>query len=271
MIAPFRVLAGKAIEAVTSIRRVPIDRCYHYRGFRYGGHGNNPYEDFILGLASGRDLAALRGEFAWRALNCRPRSMGAALQIEIGDWPLWEYPWSSRPALSRYEKYSLCDNPDVMCHFPSVGVLASQINREFGWLEGAWQSISTVGYQPRRFGYVRCIELETQAQSSYLVLDGNHRVSSMHAASVRSVEVELLYFRRVRRSRAAAWPRVRDGSMELGHAQRVFDRYFADQNPPLVPENPATLHMDEPALWPIIGQDRISGRVTDQTDTEARL
>ena len=243
------------MDRVASRRQVPLDRCYHYRGYRYGGFGNNPYEDFILGLAGGGQAEILRREFAWRVLNCRARSMGEALQIDIIDWPLWEYPWARRPASSRREFDEPRDNPDVMCHFSAPGVLASHINREFGWLEGAWRNISGQGYRPRQYGFVRCVELDAGEASSYLVVDGNHRLSALHALGETSLEVELLRFRKVRRDRAEAWPRVRDGSIGLGHALRVFDRYFAQRNPPLVARHPAALIADAAPLWSAPGAD----------------
>ena len=175
--------------------------------------------------------------------------MGAALQLAIKDWPLWEYPWARRPAQPGHQYKEVADNPDVMCHFPTNGVLASQINREFKWLEGAWKNISTNGYQPLRFDFVSCIELSADNGSSYLVLDGNHRISAMHALGLETVEVKLLPLRRVRRADATTWPRVRDGSMGLGDALRIFDRYFATRNPPLKAENPAALEVDERAEW----------------------
>ena len=251
MKAALRALVGRAVDAIVSTRVVPIQHCYHYRAFRYGGFGRNPYEDYIVGLARGRDLPALRAEFAALVLAFRPGSLGAALQIDIPQWPMWEYPWARRPAESLYEIAEQANNPDVMCFSSPGGVLASQINREFGWLEGAWNTISTMGYQPRRFGHIRCIELAAPAQSSYLVLDGNHRLSALHAMGFTEVEVELVRLRRVRRRAVANWPRVRDGSLSVDMALRVFDRYFATQNPVLPNEAPAPLIADEPALWPL--------------------
>jgi hypothetical protein len=36
-----RSFLRKARQAAALRRTVPVDRCYHYRGFRYGGFGNN--------------------------------------------------------------------------------------------------------------------------------------------------------------------------------------------------------------------------------------
>lgn len=244
-------LAGRVLDSVATVREVSIAQCCHYRGYRYGGFGHNPYEDYILGLARQQPLAALRKHFAEGVLEFRARTMAEALQVEIpASWPLWQYPWTRRPAGSDDTPLSAQANPDIMCHFSPEGVLASHVNREFGWLEAAWESIRRDGYQPERYGYLRCVEFSAGAQSRYLVIDGNHRISAMHAAGLATVRVQVLHLRRVRRERAHAWPRVRDGSLDVESALRVFDRYFAPGNPAPVARHPAQLLRDEAPAWP---------------------
>jgi hypothetical protein len=244
-------LAGRLLDSVATVRHVPIEHCYHYRGYRYGGFGDNAYEDYVLGLARKDAVPSLRQRFAWVVLNCRARTMAEALQIELPEgWPLWEYPWSRRPVGRGTAVPTPQENPDIMCHFSPGGVLASHVNREFGWLEAAWDSISRSGYQPTLYGYIRCMELSSPTQSRYIVLDGNHRISAMHAAGLRTAAVQVLRLRRVRRERASAWRRVRDGSLDAESALRIFDRYFAQRNPSPVPRHAARLLRDEPPLWP---------------------
>jgi hypothetical protein len=232
---------------------VRIDRCYHFRGFRYGGFGHHPYEDYVIGLAQGRPTRELRHQFAQRMLDCRPATLGQALQIDIDDRPLWFYPWQRRAGHAGGTVDEPADNPDIVTHHCAAGILASHINREFGWLEGAWQGLRQQGYQPRRFGYLRCLELEAPAGSSYVMLDGNHRLCALHALGVEEVEVRVPPLRKVRRMAAAQWPSVRDGSMSMADALAVFDRYFAAANPPLASLNPARLIVDEPPQWPFEG------------------
>lgn len=235
---------------LAATRRVAIDRCYHYRGFRYGGFGNNPYEDYIVGLARGDSVSRLRRTFADIILHCCPKDMSEALQLELGSMPLWHYPWHRRQPQRSISTATPHENPDVVCHYCDAGILASHINREFRWLHAAYENIRTKGYRPHEFGHIRCLELAAEAESSYLVLDGNHRLSALHALGKAEVTVKLLPLRRVRRQDASTWPMVRNGTVDLKTALRVFDRYFATSNPPLRRLRQATLIVDEPPLWP---------------------
>lgn len=248
-----RNIARAFLDALMVTRTIPVDRCYHFRGFRYGGFGNNPYEDYVVGVARGEDLNVLRSSFADVLINRRPSTMDEALQLDLGGWPLWHYPWA--PARPRTAIDHPADNPDVVCHYCAAGVLASHINREFGWLERALSSIRAEGYRPSRFGYIRCLELRSGDQSSYIVLDGNHRISALHALGRRVVEVKVSRFRQVRREDVHRWPRVRDGSMSPENALKIFDRYFAATNPPLPRTEPARLIADETPLWSIAAVD----------------
>jgi len=264
--AGLRDLARSVADRLTFTATVPIARCYHYRGFRYGGFGHNPYEDFIVGLARGDDVAGLRKTFADAMLSCRPRGFAAALQIDIADWPLWEYPWQAASVRPIGEVERLEENPDVVTHFCPRGVLASQINREFGWLENAWRNIRREGYRPREYGFVTCLKLVGPGAASYIVLDGNHRLAALHAVGARLVEVKVPWLRIVRRRRVRQWPRVRDGALGQEEALAIFDRYFWSSNPPLVPQNPAPMLIDEPPLWPGPGGEPIA---TAPQDTHA--
>jgi hypothetical protein len=246
-----RAWLRSTVDAIAPVRQIPIDRCYHFRGFRYGGFGNNPYEDYIVGLSRQEERASLRWVFAQRMLSCRPNRLGLALQIDIVDWPLWAYPWRRRKGRTGWEVADPKDNPDIVTYFCAAGVLASHINREFGWLDNAWNRIRDQGYRPREFGHVTCLELVGDSASSYIVLDGNHRLSALHATGAVDVEARVSPLRRVRRSAASRWPRVRDGSMSLADALVVFDRYFLERNLPMLALNPARLLLDQAPLWPV--------------------
>jgi hypothetical protein len=255
-----RSLYAAAVRGIEARSVVQLHRCYHYRGFRYGGYGNNPYEDYILGLARGEDVACLRQRFADQMLNTRAQFMGEALQIDIRPWPLWEYPWARRPRHPRPVHNHPREMVDIVCDYCEAGVLSSQINREFGWLDGAWRNISAAGYQPKRYTFIRCRELRAREVSSFIVLDGNHRLSALHALGATSVEVQVNPLRKVERSNVANWPRVRDGSLSAPEALRIFDRYFAADNPILRRTPVATLITDELPQWTVDARHHADSR-----------
>jgi len=247
-----RSVAKKVVSSVKSLRdrrtMVPIDRCYHFRGYRYGGFGFNPYEDYILGLAAGRELLDLRDTFAKAMLNNAPRSMGEALSLDMEEVPPWEFPWDPAPRAGRKPILDPAMNPDIVCHHCPTGVLASHVNREFAWLEASFDSIRSEGYKPESLGYIRCLSFVGDGLSSYLVLDGNHRISALHATGSTNVSVKVVP-RQIKRRHAARWPRVIDGTYSISTALRVFDRYFAHSNPPLACLNPTPLVIDEAPRW----------------------
>lgn len=250
MSAYIRSLILAILGKATTKRLVPIDRCYHYRGFRYGGFGNNLYEDYIVGLSRNIDVKLLRASFARAILDCRPTTFGEALGIELAGKPAWSFPWE--PA-RRAPKPIIdpADNPDIVCHTCTSGVLVSHINREFGWLEQAFTNIRSRGYLPNQYGYIRCVELVGHDLSSYLITDGNHRLSALHALGVREVFLECVQSSPVMRAEAARWPQVIQGTYTISMALSIFDRYFFPTNNPLKNMHPAKLIADESPLWPI--------------------
>lgn len=249
MKARFKATLGEVLQRTEAVVRVPVNACYHYRGARYGGFGQHPYEDYQLGLVRGDDRAALRRRFAEIVLTSRPRTMDEVLGLDLGGWPIWQYPWAAAPRHAAAPLTNPRDNPDVVCHWCEGGVLASHVNREFGWLDGALENLRTMGYLPDRFGHVRCLELLWGERSSYLVLDGNHRLGAWHALGHAEMEVKLARSPKVRRDDADRWPRVRDGSLDTTRALRIFDRYFEPANRALPALNPGRLVIDEPPLW----------------------
>ena len=249
MKALVKATLSEVLQRTEAVARVPVDACYHYRGARYGGFGNHPYEDYLCGLARGDERHALRQRIADLLLNSRPRTMDQALSLELGDWPIWQYPWVPAPRRPVSELTDPHANTDPMCHWCAGGVLASQVNREFGWLEGAFDNLQRLGYQPETYGFVRCLELRSTDRSAYIVLDGNHRLGAWFALGHSVMDVKLARSPKVRREDVERWPRVRDGSIGPDRALRIFDRYFERVNPPLRTMNPGCLIIDEPPAW----------------------
>jgi hypothetical protein len=247
---PFGKKLSDVLQTLAESKRsIPIDRCYHYRGFRYGGFGNNPYEDYVVGLIKGSDTGVLRNSFAASILTCRPTNMAEAIQVNAGDAALWDFPWSRRPPDGSQVISDPAENPDIVCHYCAKGVLASHINREIRWLERALSSIRSNGYTPSTRGFIRCQEFVHGDLSSYLVLDGNHRVGALHACGDREVTVKVMRRMRVCRVTAKKWPRVIAGAYNVAQALAVFDRYFSHVNPPLRPMHQANLIVDEKPFW----------------------
>jgi hypothetical protein len=244
-----KAAVGGVLQSTEAVARVPVNACYHYRGARYGGFGHHPYEDYQLGLVRGDDRAVLRRRFAEIVLTSRPRTMDEVLGLDLGGWPIWQYPWTPAPRHAAAPLTDPRDNPDVVCHWCEGGVLASHVNREFGWLETALQSLRTQGYLTEKYGHVRCLELRADDHSTYLVLDGNHRLGAWFALGHSHITVKLARQPKVRREEVERWPRVRDGSLDATRALRIFDRYTAASNPPLTPLNPGHLVADEPLQW----------------------
>jgi hypothetical protein len=246
----WKTLSAGLQRLAESTRCVPIDRCYHYRGFRYGGFGNNPYEDYVVGLAKGSSIDGLRNLFAASILACRPTKMAEAIEVNAGDAALWDFPWARRPPDGSQLILDPAENPDIVCQYCAKGVLASHINREIRWLERALSSIRSSGYTPSTRGYIRCQEFVHGELSSYLVLDGNHRIGALHACGTREVSVKVIRTI-VCRVDAKKWPRVIAGAYNVDQALAVFDRYFSLVNPPLRPMHQANLIVDEKPLWRI--------------------
>ena len=230
-----------------NIRIIRIDSCVHLRGFRYGGFGNNIYEDYISGLASYADVNYLKEQFIDRIAGCRNRHFAEALGIQLEKkYPAWVFPWDFQSAFCSYKKFWTPEgNPDIVCHYSPSGMLASHLNREFFWLHRAKNSIIS-GYQPETFGYVRVIQLTMKGIFRYIVVDGNHRIASLHALGHQNVEVEIITPRLGSLSCARLWPGVVLGLYSLRDAQSIFKRYFFDENLNLPVRRLRRIIYDEP-------------------------
>ena len=214
------------------IKNVALSDCVHFRGFRYGGFGNNIYEDYILGLRDGIELRKLRMLLINRVLGLKANTWEAALGIKLnGNHRSWSFPWGFYSVPVDFEP-TASNNPDVICHFSSEGVLASHLNREFFWLERAFQSMQ-IGYMPDRYGYIQLLTLQKKGQRRFIVLDGNHRISAMHALGITHFDAQCKWVG-LRDSRyARIWPSVLIGHISLGDALNIFNRYFVNTNLPL--------------------------------------
>lgn len=217
------------ITSGLSWRLVRIADCVHYCGFRYGRGEFNPYENYVVGLASHSTRDSLRAAFIEFLRYYRPRDLGEALGTRTErPIPLWLLPWKSWRKLARPGAWS--ESPeaivDIMTHFSPKGIPLWQIEREYFWLEQAWETISTKGYQPERYSYINVFELHGPTESRFLVLDGNHRLSALAALGEREVIVRQLPWSRAHRACARYWPLVLSGHITLEDALRIFDAYF---------------------------------------------
>lgn len=221
---------------LNKLESVSIDRCLHFRGFRYGGFSNNPYEDYILGLhiaSSGEGKGKkIRSNFIDAVLNSRVTSFSSALNISLErEYAPWIYPWAIRAAFNISSGVLMPQsNPDIISHYSPGGVLASHINREFLWLEQAYDAVSKSGYLPKKFGYITLQPLKMGNEFRYIVLDGNHRLASLHALGISEVEAIVKPIKLCSLSRIKLWPGVVSGRFTLSDAERIFLRYFEVKN-----------------------------------------
>ncbi|QSA99629.1 hypothetical protein JWZ98_13115 [Methylomonas sp. EFPC1] len=229
---------------------IQIEDCVHYRGFRYGGFGSNIYEDYIISLLAGEDISTIKKEFVFRVLLYNGSDFGSALGLTLDRvYRPWLFPWLFAPYYIShnyyFDLYNAYDNPDIICHFSFDGVLASHINREFVFLERALEKISE-GYQPDAYGYVTVAKMMLGSQVRYLVLDGNHRISALHALGYKTVRARVLGAWLARRSLMYIWPGVITNYFAIEDALKIFDRYFYENNIPF-PERPfRNIIFDEP-------------------------
>lgn len=221
-------------RAGTVKAEVAISECVHYCAFRYGHDEYHPYQTYIRRLHRGDPIEAIRREFIDFLLHFRPRHMGAALGVDLSRaYPLWAYPWSRPWTLLRTRRGAgwhprARDVPDVITHFSDAGISTARIEMEYGWLHGAYDALTREGYRPDRYGCPRVQVLEgEQGRRAYLVLDGNHRISTLVALGHRSLEVEHDPRESLRIRDLDRWWGVRLRKYSREDARRVFGAYFA--------------------------------------------
>ncbi|MER2513611.1 MAG: hypothetical protein ABTQ25_14530 [Nitrosomonas ureae] len=226
------------------IREIAISDCVHYCGFRYGRNEFNPYENYITGLSKGYLLHELQERFIDFIRHYRPQDLGAALGVTTSrSIPLWLLPWKSWRKLLRPNGWqeSPADVIDILTHFSPQGVARHFIEREFVWLERAFKTIRDQGYLPEQYGYIEVFELRGQIESRFLVIDGNHRLSALHALGVVRVRARQSLLFRACRNRARFWPLVLSGHVPHGDALAIFDSYFQGNQRPHRSSVPALL------------------------------
>ena len=212
------------------IIEVPINQCVHFCAFRYGMNEYNPYETYIIDLYQGTPIHTARQRFIHFLQYYRPTHMGEALGIDLQKkYPLWTYPWDRIRKSNFIEGKGWYDNPnnlpDILTHFSKAGILSFRIDEEFMWLERALFTVRTNSYQPKKYGYVLATLLIKQnGQSSYLLLDGNHRVSAMSALGQKSVMLQRR--NNIQEKDSHQWPGVQKNIYSHADALLIFDAYF---------------------------------------------
>jgi hypothetical protein len=230
---PLRVLRN---WLTTRTVKAPIAQCVHYCGFRYGHNEYNPYESYIIDVSRGVPSDVARSRFIEFLRHYRPRHFGEALGL--GDmlsrkYPLWIFPWLKMDPESFAGFHGWLTNPeecpDILTHFSEAGIAFHRITEEFFWLERALQSIAKKGYQPLRHrSFVRSLTLRrSDGTESYLLIDGNHRVSAMSALGCESVLIRQALEDRICETECDEWYGVRNGLFDREDALRIFRAYFA--------------------------------------------
>jgi hypothetical protein len=208
---------------------VPIKQCVHYCGFRYGLGDYNPYETYITGLHEKKGDVEINERFLQFLKYYRPTHFGEALGVLLSKvYPLWQYPWASKfdPSYNAFDmEPSLI--PDIITHFSKKGIPVKIIENEFAALKAAYHSIANEGYQPHKYGYAEVLCLKNGEKTSFILLDGNHRVGALSALGFKHVEA-LLYMRNViNRKDVKKWPGVKNGFYTEEDALKIFDVYFS--------------------------------------------
>lgn len=215
---------------------IPINRCVHFCGFRYGPGFFNPYENYLRNLVDGVEIRLAREQFIEFLRYYRPHHMAEALGIDLSkEYPLWIYPWRyfSRRQFSAQRAWFESPNrcPDILTHFSQAGILAFRIEEEFVWLERALYSISREGYQPVRYGYAKVAQLvRSNGEKVCLMLDGNHRLSALSALKHRTMIVQLGIGDIVKEENCEHWYGVKRGFYHVQDALKIFHAYFEGQH-----------------------------------------
>jgi hypothetical protein len=208
---------------------IPIDRCRHFNGYKYGSSAFNPYENYIVGMHRGLDREVLRDRFEDFLRYFRPRDLGQLLQVALSNQvPMWVYPWDANAPIRPNGGWvnDVDSVVDIITHFCEQGIQRSKIDGEYVWLERAYHTIATMGYEPRRFSYITVIELRDHDESVFIVKDGNHRLSSLVAFGHTHVLVASDENETVDVRRRASWPHVVSGLYSPTEAQTLFHAYF---------------------------------------------
>lgn len=223
------IRAGEESDNKPTYEEIDLRKCFHYLGCHYSARfGVNPYLDYVLDIAEGRDVA--RRNFLKTILSHRPRTLNEAYDLKLDvDYPLWHYPWQNDELKSGYGWLNDPDNcPDILTFYSEGGVLSHRVEQEFYWLERAFKTISIEGYRPDQFGYIKVIEFRcNELSSTYLVADGNHRIASMVAAGILVAKVEVIKIIDI--DDIFIWPGVASGVYTKNDSQKIYS-YMLNPN-----------------------------------------
>jgi hypothetical protein len=228
---------------------VSIDQCVHYCGFRYGSGHYNPYESYLIDLTNNVSVKVARKRFIEFLLYYRPKHMSEALGfIKLSkEYPLWLYPWQSfHPSIFKPKRCWLDkpeDIPDILTHFCEQGILSYRIDQEFLWGEQALYSIAKKGYIPEKYdSFITTLQLlKEDGTSTYILLDGNHRVSAMSALGYKRIQVRQSYKSIVLEKNLSKWGSVIKKIYEVDDALLIFNAYFSNNFNYQTTNYPATI------------------------------
>lgn len=212
-----------------SITTIPVSKCRHYCGFKYGCNSLNPYENYIIGLHTKRSINDLRKNFENFLMYYRPQCFADIFDIELSKHiPLWIYPWDNSTNFNSNNGWidDVDKVIDIITHFCELGIKKSQIQKEYFWLERAYNQISTIGYQPNKFSYIEVFEISKKDESIFVVKDGNHRLSSLVALGYKEVMVKQYLHETVKVEDYKKWFQVILGTYSEHEALSLVNAYF---------------------------------------------
>jgi hypothetical protein len=210
---------------------VPVEQCVHYGAFRYGCDEPHPYETYACRLVRHSDRGGARAWLVDFLRHYRPRCLGEAIGAKLEQrHGLWHFPWARRlPADGGWFDDPL-GYPDIVTQFCEEGIPWFRIEQEFFWLERAIFSIRRHGYRNQGPGIVARKLVRADGVESFLILDGNHRLSALVALGHRVVSLSYLPAATVRETSVSGWRQVRAGRFTERDARAVLRAYF-DGNP----------------------------------------
>jgi hypothetical protein len=206
---------------------VPVAQCVHYGAFRYGCGEPHPYETYACKLIRDSDRGGARAWLVEFLRHYRPRHFGEAIGADLGQrHGLWHYPWARRrPADDGWFEDPL-GFPDIVTQFCEEGIPWFRIEQEFFWLERSIFSIRRHGYREQKPGIVARKLVRADGTESFLILDGNHRLSALVALGHREVSLSYLPAATVREESCSDWRQVREGRFTKDDARAVLRSYF---------------------------------------------
>lgn len=231
-----QVIKNRLDRHIFNIRpiKIPINKCVHFCGFRYGCGDYNPFESYINDLhCNNKDVA--RKRFITFLQHYRPKTMSTALGVSLScNSPLWEFPWNKNASNCFDFKKGWMDDPndipDIITHYSPKGILSFRIEEHFMLLENAYWSIKKYGYQPIKFNnFIEVLRFDRKdGRSAFLALDGNNRLTALSV--LRQHEVLCIQRRVVKECKIDNWPGVKNNLFSHEDALKIFEVYFHGNN-----------------------------------------